>query len=362
MHPFRLVDGRALEPLREVLSREERIGLDTEFMRESTYFPQLCLVQVATTEQIFCADPLGEFDLSEFWQALNRPAWVVHSGRQDIEVLFLASDLMPERIFDTQIAAALLGYAPQLGYGALVSDLFGVELAKTHTRADWSRRPLPQEFLSYAAEDVEYLLPAYDLLAGRLSGEGRLHWAEEDASDLLDRTLYAPDPEGAVQRLKGARYLRGRPRRAAEKLAAWREQEALRLDRPRQWILRDTVLLALAIAGPQGEAALARIADLPPKMLRRSGDELLAMLAAAASEGDGQDAYQPPPRPDESEKKLLKPMLGRVLATARELGIQPEVIASRKELTAALHGQRELRVFRGWRRGLVGERLLEMLA
>jgi ribonuclease D len=361
VHPFTLVDGRSLTPLREALSRQERIGLDTEFMRETTYFPQLCLLQIATREQIFCVDPMGEFDLSSFWQALNHPVWVVHSGRQDIEVLFLASGLMPDRILDTQIAAALLGYAPQLGYGALVSELFGVELAKTHTRADWSRRPLPEEFLCYAAEDVEYLLPAYDLLAERLSREGRLHWAEEDALDLLDRSLYAPDPEASVQRLKGARYLRGRARRAAERLAAWREREAIRLDRPRQWILKDTALLAMAVAGPAGEAALARIEDLSPKLLRRSGSQLLEILAnaeaAAAAPGD----YEPPPRPDEREKKLLKPMLALVADTARELGVQPEVIASRKELTAALHGARKLRVFRGWRQELLGGKLLEML-
>jgi ribonuclease D len=361
VHPFKLIDGQCLEPLRDVLARQERVGLDTEFMRETTYFPQLCLLQIATREQIFCVDPLGDFDLSAFWQSLNHPVWVVHSGRQDIEVLFLASGLMPDRILDTQIAAALLGYAPQLGYGALVSELFGVALAKTHTRADWSRRPLPEEFLRYAAEDVEYLLPAYDLLAERLSREGRLQWAEEDALDLLDRSLYAPDPEAAVARLKGARYLRGRARRAAEKLAAWREREAIRLNRPRQWILKDTVLLATAIAGPAGEAALARIEDFPPKLLRRSGGELLEILANAEAAVSAPDDYEPPPRPDENEKKCLKPMLALVADTARDLRVQPEVIASRKELTAALYGARKLRVFRGWRQELVGERLLGML-
>lgn len=361
MHPYQLVDGRQSNPLPEVLSREERIGLDTEFMRETTYFPKLCLVQIATGSRIFCADPLGELDLAELWHSLVRTSWVVHSGRQDVEVLFLASGLMPDRIFDTQIAAALLGYAPQLGYGALVAQLFDVELAKTHTRADWSRRPLAEEFLHYAAEDVEYLLPAYDLLAARLSREGRLHWAEEDARDLLDRSLYSPDPDAAVQRLKGARYLRGRARRAAEKLAAWREQEALRLDRPRQWILKDSVLLALAIAGPAGEAALGHIEDLPPRILRRSGSELLAILARARSDALSPGDYQPPPRPDETEKRRLKPMLALITDRARDLGMQPEVIASRKDLTAALHGERNLRVFRGWRRELVGDRLLELL-
>lgn len=361
MHPFQLIDGRSYGPLRDVLAAEKRIGLDTEFMRESTYFPQLCLVQIATAKQIFCADPMGDSDLVEFWPALMRPSWVVHSGRQDVEVLFLASGLMPERIFDTQVAAALLGFAPQLGYAALVSELFGVQLAKTHTRADWSRRPLVDEFLRYAAEDVEYLLPAYDLLAARLGSEGRLGWAEEDSMDLLDRSLYAPDPDAAVQRLKGARYLHGRPRRAAEKLAAWREKEALRLDRPRQWILKDAVLLAMAVAGPVGEAALARTAELPPKILRRSGGDLLEILAAAESDRASPDDYQPPPRAFDAEKQRLKPMLAEIARTGSELGIQPEVIASRKELTAALNGERRLRVFRGWRRELVGGKLLGLL-
>ncbi|MEX2126609.1 MAG: ribonuclease D [Woeseia sp.] len=361
MHPFELVDGRDTGRLVEVVSGQQSIGLDTEFMRETTYFPQLCLVQIAAEQCIFCADPLANGDLANFWDALVRPAWVVHSGRQDVEVLFLASGLMPERIFDTQIAAALLGHAPQLGYAALVSELFGVELAKSHTRADWSRRPLAEELLHYAAEDVEYLLPAYDLLAARLAKEGRLSWAEEDSQDLLDRNLYAPDPKDAVQRLKGARYLRGRPRRAAEKLAAWREQEALRLDRPRQWILKDSVLLELAAADPEGDAALARTADLPPKTVRRAGRELLGILAGARADARAPDDYQPPPRPDEAEKKLLKPMLALVAGAAEKLGVQPEVLASRKDLTAALHGERNVRAFRGWRRELVGEKLLSLL-
>ena len=369
MDAFQLVEARGLASLCAALSAEDRVGLDTEFMRESTYFPQLCLVQIATAREIFCVDPLGNFegnfegnfDPADFWKALIQPSWIVHSGRQDVEVLFLASGVMPDRIFDTQIAAALLGHAPQLGYGALVSELFGVELAKTHTRADWSRRPLPEEFLQYAAEDVQYLLPAQDLLAVRLSSEGRLQWAEEDSMDLLDRTLYAPDPEAAVQRLKAARYLRGRARKAAQKLAAWREQEALRLDRPRQWILKDTALVELALTSPEEEAGLARTTDLPSKMIRRAGGDLLAILAEARSDENSPDDYEPPPRPDETERRQLKPMLALVAATARDLGIQPEVIASRKELTAALHGERKSRVFRGWRRELVGNKLLEVL-
>ncbi|MEX2495664.1 MAG: ribonuclease D [Woeseia sp.] len=352
-----------MSALSEVLSGQSRIGLDTEFMRESTYFPQLCLVQIATGQKIYCADPLGGGDLEALWQALRQPSWVVHSGRQDIEVLFLGGGLMPRRIFDTQVAASLLGHMPQLGYAALVSELFGVELAKSHTRANWSRRPLAEEYLSYAAEDVEYLLPAFELLVERLSMEGRLGWAEEDSDDLLDQTLYVADPAAAIERVKGARYLSGRARRAAQMLAAWREQEALRLDRPRQWIFKDSVLLDLAVAGPQGTAALARTSELPPKMVRRAGDDLLAILAEARSDAaDSPDSYAAPARLDDTEKKRLKPMQALIAAVAKDLGVMPEIIASRRELTEALHGARNLRVLRGWRRELVGEKLLEVLA
>lgn len=362
MPEFKLVDPESFDLLYDALDAQERIALDTEFMRESTYYPKLCLVQVATDKRIFCADPMdrpaGNVELGDFWRVLTDRCWVVHSGRQDIEVLYLAAGQMPREIFDTQIAAALLGFAPQLGYAALITQLFGVELAKSHTRADWCRRPLPEEYLEYAAEDVEYLLPAYEILKTKLSELGRLSWAEQDAKDLLDETLYAADPEAAIHRLKGARNLRGRPRRAAAELAAWREREALRLNRPRQWILKDAALLEIAVAGPENEAALAQIAGLPPKTARRLGKALLAVLAGTRS---GDDDYDPPARPDDQQKALLKEMQSHVSACAKRLDIVTEVIAPRKELSAALIGERNLRVFRGWRREVIGEKLLELL-
>lgn len=358
MPEFEYAGPQALHTLRDTLAAEERIGLDTEFMRETTFFPELCLVQIAASRRIFCADPMGGHDLAEFWRTLAGRCWVVHSGRQDIEVFYLTAERMPREIFDTQIAASLLGYAPQLGYAALVTELFGVVLAKTHTRADWRRRPLPEEVLAYAAEDVEYLLPAYDLLTARLSELGRLEWAREDSQDLLDQALYIADPAAAINRVKGARNLRGRPRRAAANLAAWREREALRLDRPRQWILKDTTLLEIAISGPESAAALQRIATLPDRTARRAGKELLAIVTDAKS---GNDDYEPPGRHDERQKALLQEMQTAVTDCASRLKLVPEVVAPKKELSAALNGERNLRVFRGWRREVIGEQLLDRL-
>ncbi len=358
MPKFQFVDLDSNDAVSALLTKDRRIGLDTEFMREKTFYPQLCLLQIATDDGIYCADPMGDLDLDLFWQRLTECQWVVHSARQDIEVLYHSSNRMPDTLFDTQIAAALLGFAPQLGYAGLVKELFGVELAKSHTRADWTRRPLPAAALEYAAEDVECLLPAYEILAKRLSKLDRLRWAEEDSAFLLQPSLYKGDFGHAVERLKGAKILRGRARAAAARLASWREREAVRSDRPRQWIIKDAVLLEIAAAGPKDQESLAAIAGLAPRTLRRAGKSLLGVLDDAR--GDNID-YEPPQKPDERQRTILKGMQATVAACAEELNIAAEIVAPKKELSASLNGERDSRVFTGWRRELIGEKLLEML-
>lgn len=358
MPEFQFVDAHRCRAVSALLSGGQRIGLDTEFMREKTFYAQLCLLQIATSDGIYCVDPVGVGEPDPFWDELMGRQWVVHSARQDIEVLYQTAHRMPAGLFDTQIAAALTGLAPQLGYAGLVEELFGTKLAKLHTRADWTRRPLPAAALEYAAEDVQYLLPAYELLTERLTGLGRLGWAEEDSAHLLEPFLYAGEPGDAVDRLKGARNLRGRARAAAARLAGWREREAERSDRPRQWIMRDTVLLEIASAGPTDHASLKAIPGLAPNTLRRAGNVLLEILAAARKDDV---AYEPPPRPDEKQRAILKQMQAAVSACAENLGVAAEIVAPKKELSAALNGDRTSRVFSGWRKDIIGQSLLEIL-
>lgn len=358
MPKFQFIDSHSSEAIKARFPALRPIGLDTEFMRESTFYPQLCLVQIATLDGIYLADPMAEHELDMLWRNLVECKWIVHSARQDIEVFRHASGRIPQIVFDTQIAAGLLGFAPQLGYAGLVKELFGVELDKSHTRADWSRRPLPPAMLEYAAEDVEYLLPARDVLTERLDKLGRLRWAEEDSMALLDPALYEFDFHKAVNRLKGAKNMTGHARAAATRLASWREQEAERYDRPRQWIMKDSVLLAIATIRPGDKASLASIRSVAPATLRRAGTTLLDILAASR---DDDVQYRPPPKPDDRQQKILQDMQALVSDCAGELGIAPEIIAPRKELSASLYGDRRSRVFSGWRRELIGTHLLEML-
>ena len=336
-----------------------QLGVDTEFMREKTYFAQLCLVQISTRDAIYCVDPLVEAGQEKFWKQLLSCSWVVHSARQDIEVVYQTAGAMPREILDTQIAAGLLGMPAQIGYAGLVKELFDVEMAKSHTRADWTRRPLSEAVLDYAAEDVEYLLPAADLLSEGLDKKNRLDWARQDSALLLDPSLYDISGNQAVDRLKGARNFRGAKRAAAVRLAAWREEEAIRRNRPRQWIIRDNVLLDIAYKLPSTEKQLASIEGMSPKLVGRAGKQLIATVEASVQDENG---YAPPRPPDEAQKTLLKEMQALVAECAKDLDLAAETVASKRELSSVISsGNRETRVFTGWRQEIIGKALLQLL-
>ena len=345
--------------IRQNLIGHARLGVDTEFMREKTYFAQLCLVQISTSDAIFCVDPLVENSQGEFWEELLASSWVVHSARQDIEVVYQTAGAMPREIFDTQIAAGLLGMPAQVGYAGLVKKLFNVEMAKSHTRADWTRRPLAEAVLDYAAEDVLYLLPAADILSEGLDKKDRLDWARQDSALLLDPLLYDITGTQAVDRLKGARNFRGAKRAAAVRLAAWREEEAIRRNRPRQWIIRDNVLLDIAYNLPSTEKQLAGINGISPKLIGRAGKQLIEAVGASKDDKSG---YEPPRPPNEAQKSVLKEMQALVAECAKDLDLAAETVASKRELSSVIiSGNRDTRVFSGWRRDLIGERLLQLL-
>jgi len=361
---YRLVDEAGM--LADVLGGLDpgvRWALDTEFVRERTYYPRLCLVQAAIGDDILLVDPLriGDEDLLRRFLAASREPRVVHAARQDVEVLLPLTGEPLAPLLDTQIAAALLGFPSQVGYGELVRQLLGVELKKGHARTDWAARPLKLEQLEYAADDVRYLLSAADELQSRLDAAGRLGWLAEECAQLADPGLYVTEPSGAWRRLKGLERMRPEERAVACALAAWREEKAMRRNLPRGWILPDEALRDVARLRPGSAAELRRVASLPGGPAYRLAGELLEQV--------GQAAHSPPPPPGPSAVERLTPeqqeavrrLQAEVQAAATEAGISGEVLATRRDLVAMVRGARDVPPLAGWRRQVVGERLLAAL-
>lgn len=351
-------DAAQLDQARAGLREAPLLALDTEFMRTNTYAPQLCLSQVATRGDVWCVDELADFDTGPLWQAIatSGALCVLHAAKQDLEVIRIRHGIMLPSLFDTQVAAALAGHPPQVGYGNLVKAVLGIELDKAHTRADWSRRPLERELLRYAAEDVIHLPDLHDALVEVLEAAGRLDWALEDSRMLLDPALYEVRPDEAWRRLTGLAFLAPEAQVRARRLAAWREAVAASRNRPRQWILTDKSILDIARQAPDHLAALAACEEMAPGTVRHQGEAILAELAAAGSD-DGIPTLVPDP-PDQAEVKRLAKIVSGI---ATELGIAPELLATRRDLVALMRGERDGRPLTSWRREVVGDALLSAL-
>jgi len=341
------------------------LAVDTEFNRTNTYRPQLCLVQIASGSRLALIDMLADCDFTPLDRLLaaSPSLKLFHAAKQDLEALLLSRDVLPNRLLDTQIAAGFLGLPAQIGYAGLVKELLGLELDKGETRTDWSRRPLSDRQLEYAAADVQHLFALHELLKSRLEEIGRYQWAMDDSARLLEPGLYRSDPDEAWQRLPGLAYQPVAVQARGRALAAWRESRAIRIDRPRQWVLADKPLMAIAQANPGDSRALGSIPDLPPAIVRRQGERIISRLAEAnralaAGELDLERESRPA-TPDPAAVKAL----GAVLREeAERMGMAPEILATRRELLGLLRGDLEQPVMSGWRREAVGERLLAALA
>ena len=337
------------------------IGLDTEFLRERTYRAELCLIQVSAGDDAACIDPIALPDLGALAGPLTSSGVikVMHASRQDLEVLLPAVGLV-RPVFDTQIAAALAGFAAQVGYAELARRLLGVELPKAHTRTDWSRRPLSPEQIEYALDDVRHLVPLKIALEEQLEKLGRLTWLAEELAALADPRSLATEPEEAWRRVKGVRGLDPARERLARELAAWRERRAMERNRPRGWILDDAALRELIVRVPRSRAALEAIQEVPEGVLRHCGEELLACVAAAKVP-DPAPALDMRQRPDPVKSALVKKLSALNQAIATELSISPEVLATRRDLERLADGGEDIAALRGWRRSVIGEKLLEAL-
>jgi ribonuclease D len=342
------------------LQAAARLAIDTEFMRERTYFPQLCLLQIATETDCFLVDPLAGLDLGPLYELLadGKRLKILHAARQDLEVLFLGSDTVPAPVFDTQVAAALLGHPPQVGYAELVARRLGHSIDKGQTRTDWSRRPLSAEQLAYAADDVHHLLTLHSDLHAALEAQGRAAWADEETTAYANPALYRTDPADAWRRIKGLSRLTSKQQAAVRALTEWREKRAIESDKPRGWIIADEAILALATLAPDSVEALEKIRALPPAVVRKRGEELLTLMAAAREGATADSGLEPPRRPTPEETARGVKYMKVVRTEAEALGIAPEVLATRRDVEALAQGSHENALLRGWRRAVIGEKLL----
>lgn len=341
------------------------IALDTEFIREKTYYPQLCLVQVASEAQVACIDPLALDDLEPLLDIVFDPAIVkvLHSAHQDLEIFYHLRAAVPSPVFDTQIAATLLGYGEQVGYATLVKGLLDIELDKSQTRTDWSHRPLAPAQLAYAADDVRYLRDVYRWQRAELESQGRLDWLDEDFAELCAPGKYQAQAPEMWRRLKGAQHLRGVQLAVLRALAAWREERAIAANRPRRWILGDEVLLELARHLPGTLDRLERIRGLEPGFLRRQGETLLALIASARNTPAEQWPSAQPVRHtlDPAQEALVDAMTALVRWRGAEKGVSLQMLASRRDLESLLLGDADVPLLHGWRGALVGREVQALL-
>ena len=354
----------ALESLCAELAGEAFITVDTEFIRETTYFAKLCLIQVAGKERLALIDPLAEgLDLAPFFALLRNPRVlkVFHAPRQDLEIFFQANGAIPSPIFDTQVAAMVCGYGEQASYETLASSLAGARIDKSSRFTDWAQRPLTAAQLAYAAADVTHLRIVYERLRARIDKSARESWLAEEMAILTDPATYVTAPEDAWQRIK-SRLRKPAERAALIELAAWREREAQARNVPRGRILKDDAIVELALSRPKTAAELARLRALPGGFERsRLGEGVLGALKAAALRDPETLPELEADRPNGSGAlgQILKVLLG---AASERHQVAARLIASSADIDRlAADPAADLPVLKGWRRAVFGEVALQII-
>ena len=354
-------DPAALKDFCNHLQAQSWIALDTEFVRERTFYAQLCLIQIATPQRIACVDPLAIKDLTPLLNLIYNPGLlkIIHSARQDLEIFYDLRGNVPAPVFDTQIAAAMLGNDEQIGYAALVESITGVKLAKAHTRTNWAMRPLAPEQLSYAADDVRYLRDVYRDLAERLTKQGKMSWLEEECARLSGPELYSNAVEYIHLRFKQGHTLSPINQGLLHGLLIWREQAARNHNLPRNWVVGDADLLSLAQHAPRDQAQLMEIKGLKTRQLSRWGEEIIRVISDARE--DNTFIFWPEPtRLSRDQARFYNHITSLVRLRAQEHQINSALLATRKDIERLILGNPETALLRGWRRAVVGEELLSL--
>ncbi|MCO6050801.1 ribonuclease D [Mesorhizobium sp. RP14(2022)] len=356
-----------LEAAIEILRRSAFVTVDTEFIRETTFWPELCLIQMAAPGATALVDPLAPgLDLKPFFDLMGDESVlkVFHAARQDIEIIFHLGGLIPHPVFDTQVAAMVAGFGESVSYDQLVSRVTGAHIDKSSRFTDWRQRPLSDRQLEYALADVTHLIEVYEFLAARLEKEGRSSWVNEEMDILTNRDTYDPHPEDAWKRLK-MRVRKPIELAVLQSIAAWREREARERNVPRQRVVKDDALFEVAQQQPKDATALGRLRTIPKGWERSStANGLIAAVQTALAIPKEELPKVPKPAQgaegSNAASELLKVLLRQV---ADQQGVAAKVLASSDDIDRlATDGEKaEVAALHGWRREVFGEKALRLV-
>jgi len=355
----------ALQAYAASIASESWLALDTEFLRERTYRPELCLLQISNGTTAVCIDPLALDNIDAILDVIYKPdiIKVLHAASQDLEIFYWLRSEVPVNLFDTQVAAPLLGHQEQIGYGNLVAEVLSVNLSKSHSRADWTRRPLPEQQVQYAADDVIYLAQMYPMMRDKLTELDRLQWLDPEWQSMTNSELYEKPADTIWKRLRGIDKLKGGRLAVAQQLARWREITARERNLPRNWLLKDDVLLDLAKQMPSSVKELKHIRGLGDGTIKSHGKALANCIRESMN----------------TTPELLEPSIRKVKLTTEQdatldlltavakvhsvqHGINASILAPRKSLEDLIKGKTDTAVNQGWRGQLIGPALKSVLA
>ena len=332
-----IINDKQLEKYLKDINGDNVLGIDTEFRRIDSYSPELCLIQIASKDYLECIDVLSINNLTPLFDRLydGKTLWVIHSARQDIEAMYYLSDRIPSLLFDTQIGASFLNYPLQVSYQAITKKLQNILLEKKFTRFDWRKRPLPNEVLQYALDDVKYLLPNYKILKKELTSQGKLPWAKEETLFLLNKETYSPNYRQILKKTKGINKISQKSQEKASQLIHWRESVAQQKNKPRKWIMSDELLISYA----NGEKKLSESQNtLFEEFVKNSKFKVNPEYALA------------PQKPlTESEKILKNQLKDKINLLSIRYNIPSELICSSKNLVKLIKGDNNLSINSGWR-------------
>lgn len=357
------------EDLRELCQRwsqQAAIAVDTEFMRSQTFYPHAGLLQIGDGQGCYLIDPLAIDDFAPLAELFTNPGVtkVLHACSEDLEVFRYLLGVLPDPLFDTQIAAAFAGHGFSIGYAGLVKTVLGVDVPKGETRSDWMQRPLSQSQLHYAALDVAYLLVVYGKLLQSLKASERLSWVHSDCADMLAAAQKDNAAEDYFKKVKSAWKLNPEELSILQRLCIWREEQARIRDLPRNRLIKEPALWELARSKPEQVRGLAKIDGLPARTVNSDGELLIELIAEGRSVDSHPQRLPSPLSPEQSD--LLKALKAEARTTAEAISLPPEVLARKKEYEFIVRSGMQGAEYqlperlKGWRRSVIGESLLKV--